>query len=149
MAFSTIHRAKQAHNHTGTPDVVLVALYKSNGPPVRTSLNVRFRSSIMQKLGWKPGDYVTVQEGSGQDAGVLLFSLAENPANAYKLSPPGGHESNKTGNYDACVNIVSTVFRLHEMPQDHGCTVEVAVHQTFNRECRVMLPEWVKPVASA
>lgn len=127
-------RAPQAQTNE-----VFIALYNTGKTDDSLTLSIRIGGRVMQRLGWKRGDFVTVHEGSGEDSGMVQIEKAA--ATGRRLTDPSGL---KTDPDAARIYVLTKAFSLHEFSGDPqpGESVE---YEAFKGRLTVSLPKWAKP----
>jgi hypothetical protein len=119
-------------------------------------ITVRLLGSLIDELGWKPGEYVDVHEGTGASAGKLLLVPAERPDTGYKLSvsyngPP--HEAARRRSAGVTPHIYIGIgtggMRHHSTPTDASIMAVPVKYRPFNNELLIDMPSWFKPLAAS
>jgi hypothetical protein len=139
LAFEQIHT--HARNHVASEEVS-VSVYAKSISTTGGCLSIYIPKGAMNKLGWKIGDVIVVDEGSGADIRHLQLTKSEDRRGGFSLSYySSANKVDGPGN----IRIGFTKLKYHTLP-DKGHSAEITPFQAFGGRLLMVLPEWIIPV---
>ncbi len=118
---------------------VHVASGKATDPSAVFGLTFVVGVNLLTQFGWKMGDRVAVQEGTGPDTGTFLVTKVEQTAGSVKITRSTGNETDPdTGTFK--VNLIHTETLRHIR---ESIPLEAATFQHFGGQVFVCVP-WAK-----